>query len=132
VRKNTTHRDGNVFGKWSIILSLKLVSMSHSCPRMTDHCDVITPPIEFKIIVFSPFVLHYINEVLWFSLLDTSIGLTLLRVAPDFPPVEFSLTHFVPSDLNFSLTDFPPVNCLVRWSYQHLIDKSKSLSTIHI
>ena len=46
VRKSTTHRDGNVLGKWSIILNLKLVSMSHSCPRMTDHCDVITPPIE--------------------------------------------------------------------------------------
>jgi hypothetical protein len=30
VRKSTTHRDGNVLGKWSIILSLKLVSMTHS------------------------------------------------------------------------------------------------------
>ena len=31
-----------------IILSLKLVSIPHSCPHMSGHCDVITPPIEFK------------------------------------------------------------------------------------
>ena len=43
MRKSTTHRDGNVLDKWSI---LKLVSMPHSCLRMTDHCDMITPPIE--------------------------------------------------------------------------------------
>lgn len=30
-------------GKWSIILSLKLASMPHSCPHMPGHCDVITP-----------------------------------------------------------------------------------------
>ena len=34
-------------GKYSIILSLKLVSIPHSCPHMTGHCDVITPPIEY-------------------------------------------------------------------------------------
>ena len=44
VRKSKPHRDRNLLGKSSIILSLKLVSMSHSCPHMTDHCDVITPP----------------------------------------------------------------------------------------
>ena len=46
VRKSTTYRDGNLLGEWSIILSLKLVSMNQSCPRMPDRCDVITPPIE--------------------------------------------------------------------------------------
>ena len=46
VRKSTTYRDGNLLGKWSIILSLKLVSIPHSCPHVTDHCDVITPPRE--------------------------------------------------------------------------------------
>ena len=30
----------------SMILSLKLVSIPHSCPHMSGHCDVITPPIE--------------------------------------------------------------------------------------
>jgi hypothetical protein len=44
VRKSKPHRDRNLLGKSSIILSLKLVSMPHSCPHMTDHCDVITPP----------------------------------------------------------------------------------------
>ncbi len=46
VKKNTAHRDGNLLGKWSIILNLKLVSMPHSCPHMPGHCDVITPTIE--------------------------------------------------------------------------------------
>jgi hypothetical protein len=40
--------DGNVLGKWSMILSLKLVSMPHSCPDLPDHCDGITPPTEFE------------------------------------------------------------------------------------
>ena len=43
-KKHTLYRDGNLLRKWSIILSLKLVSMPHSCPRMSDHCDVIIPP----------------------------------------------------------------------------------------
>jgi hypothetical protein len=37
---------------------------------------------------------------------DTS--LLLVRVAPDLPPVEFSLTHFPSVDVVFSYTDFPP------------------------
>jgi hypothetical protein len=45
-KKEDNLRGGNLLGKWSIILSLKLVSIPHSCPRMSDHCDVITPPIE--------------------------------------------------------------------------------------
>jgi hypothetical protein len=45
VRKSTTHRDRSLLGKLSIILSLKLASMSHSCPHMSGHCDVITPPL---------------------------------------------------------------------------------------
>jgi hypothetical protein len=45
VRKSTPHREESLFSKWSIILSLKLVSIPHSCPRMSDQCDVITPPI---------------------------------------------------------------------------------------
>ena len=47
-----------------------------------------------------------------FSLLDISKGLLLVRVAPDFPPVEFSLTHFPlrDSSLDVSLTDFPPAS----------------------
>ena len=36
VRKSTRHRDRNLSSKWSI-LSLELVSMPHSCPRMPDH-----------------------------------------------------------------------------------------------
>ncbi len=31
------------WGNKSIILSLKLTSMTHSCPRMSGHCNVITP-----------------------------------------------------------------------------------------
>ena len=46
VRKSKPHRDRNLLGKSSIILSLKLVSMPHSCPHVTDPCDVITPPRE--------------------------------------------------------------------------------------
>jgi hypothetical protein len=67
----------------------------------------VTPPDEeLKIIVFSPFVLHYINEVLHgFSLLEASKGLLLVRGAPDFPPVEFLLTHFPRVDSDFSLTN---------------------------
>jgi hypothetical protein len=32
VTKGTTHRDGNLLGKWSIILILELVSIPPSCP----------------------------------------------------------------------------------------------------
>jgi hypothetical protein len=32
--------------------------------------------------------------------------LLLVLVTPDFPPVEFSLKHFPPEELDFSLTDF--------------------------
>ncbi len=52
MRKSTTHRDENLSGKWSIILSPKLVSMPHSCPRVSDHCDVITPPTELEYILY--------------------------------------------------------------------------------
>ncbi len=31
-----------------LILSLKLVSIAHSCPRMPDHCHVINPPNKQK------------------------------------------------------------------------------------
>ncbi len=40
----TILRDKNLLGKYSIILSLKLVSMTHSCPHMSGHCEMITPP----------------------------------------------------------------------------------------
>ncbi len=49
VNQSTIHRDGNLLGEWSIILSLKLVSMPHSCPRKPDHCDVIAPPVQQNI-----------------------------------------------------------------------------------
>jgi hypothetical protein len=39
--------------------------------------------------------------------------LSLLRIAPDFPPVEFSPTHCSPVDLDFSLTDLPPASSKV-------------------
>ncbi len=42
--------------------------------------------------------------------LDTSKGLWLVRVTPDFPPVELSHTHFPPVNLDFTLTDFPPTS----------------------
>ena len=47
------------------------------------------------------------------SLLDVSNMLPLLRITPDFPPVEFSPTHFPSADLNFSLTDVPPASSKV-------------------
>ena len=70
------------------------------------------------------FVLHYINKVLSgvlsLRLLDSSNGLSLLRITPDFPPVEFSLTHFPPTDLDFSLTDFPPASSEVVLTFLSL------------
>jgi hypothetical protein len=63
---------------------------------------------EFKIIVLSPFVLHYINEVLRFVSSWRLERVELFRVTPDFPPVDFSLTRFALADLDFSLTHFPP------------------------
>ncbi len=53
MRKGTTHRDGNLLGKWSIILSLKLVSMTHSMGRRHNdrsHEDR-TPVLVWPIIV---------------------------------------------------------------------------------
>ena len=43
VRKSTTDKDRNLLGEESIILSLKLASMSHSCPCMPGQCDMTTP-----------------------------------------------------------------------------------------
>ena len=67
--------------------------------RVMNGVSKVRPPTqELNIIVFSPFVLHYINEVTskyyGFSLLDSSKGLLLasVRVTPGFPPVEFSHT----------------------------------------
>ena len=43
------------------------------------------------------------------SVLDVSNGLTVLSHQISHPyHVELSLTHFAPTDLDFSLTDFPP------------------------
>ena len=39
-------------------------------------------------------------------------GLALFRVTPDFPPVEFSLTHFTPADLDFSDTHTFPTRII--------------------
>jgi hypothetical protein len=40
-----SHRQESLISKWSIILSLKLVSTPHSYPRMSYQCDVINPPV---------------------------------------------------------------------------------------
>jgi hypothetical protein len=45
VRKSAPIGKESLISEWSIILSLKIVSISHSCPRIPDQCDVITPPI---------------------------------------------------------------------------------------
>jgi hypothetical protein len=82
----------------------------------------VTPPDEEpKIIVLSPFVLHYIDETLRLvpSWRLESNGLTLYRVTPDPPPVEFPLTLFAPADLDFSLTNFPPASCEVVLTCKH-------------
>ena len=68
---------------------------------------VTSPDEELKIIVFSPFVLHYIKEVLPRFL--TSWGLERVvtgAFAPDFPPVDFSLTGFAPVSSEVVLTFF--------------------------
>ena len=44
VKKKTPNREERMISMWSIILSRKLVSISHSCPLMSDPCDVITSP----------------------------------------------------------------------------------------
>ncbi len=50
MRKSTTHRDRNRLGEWSIILSLKLASMSHSCPYMSGQCDMTTPLYRARVV----------------------------------------------------------------------------------
>ena len=45
VRKSISHREASLISKWSIMLSLKLVWIPHSYPRMPDQSDVITSPI---------------------------------------------------------------------------------------
>ena len=73
---------------------------------------VMTTDEELKVIVFpSPFVLHYINVLnhYGFSSLEVSKGLFLVRIAPDFRPVDFSLTDFPTVDLDLSLQEsYPP------------------------
>ena len=45
LRKSISHREESLISKWFIMLSLNLVSIPHSYPRMPDQGDVITSPI---------------------------------------------------------------------------------------
>jgi hypothetical protein len=63
---------------------------------------VTSPDEELKIILLVRLSFTTSTKYYDFSLLDVSKGLLLVRVAPGFPPVELSLTHFPPVDLDFS------------------------------
>ena len=64
----------------------------------------VKPPDEdIKIIVFSRLSFTTSTMYCGFSLLEASKGLLLVLFAPDFPPVELSLTHLPPVDLDFSI-----------------------------
>ena len=77
-------------------------------------------------------------------LLDTSNMLPLVRITPDFPPVEFSPTHCQPVDVDFSLTDFPPTSSevvrpfsldyvhIIKWSTQVSMVVSQYMSTVSL
>ena len=73
---------------WQSLYTLHCVEYRHPnivgylSPSVCFTTAVIVIDEELKIIVFSPFVFHYIN----------------------------SPTHFPPVDLDFSLTDFPPTS----------------------
>ena len=64
---------------------------------------VTAPDEELKIIVFSPFPLHYINEVLRLLTSSRLEGVVTCARCTRFPPVEFSLT-FSTVDLDFYMS----------------------------
>ncbi len=35
-----------------VVIARRLVSMPHSCPRLPDHCDVITPPNRVRVVYY--------------------------------------------------------------------------------
>jgi hypothetical protein len=88
-----------------VVSSVSPVGHCLKCLSRFDQVILFPLLVEFRIICSNPVKwvrLWRIPRVMndGFSLLDVSKGLLIVHVAPDFPPVQFSLTHF-PPDLDF-------------------------------